>query len=626
MPSAPSAPAPAAAGRLKLRTLLMALSLLGTVPMLGFALALLWQQWTTHQDEMQRSLRHTANALAMAVERELKATERQLGHIAGSPSLQPPVNLPQFHRYMQRLVSARGEWDNLALVDPQAGPLLDTAVRLGAPLPTADPIDYGSVAALRTPTLSNVYVSAQTGRPAVAVSLPVERNGQQPWILTARLAPMHLRRLLQDPPDDQSYLSTLMDRQGVIAARSQDFERFFGLPASADLVRHARERPQGVGLVTTPDGRQLLMAWQRLENDWTVSVGIDPAVLEAPWRESLYAAAGAGGLLLLLGLAGASWLASRISISIEQAADDAIAMARGDPVRATYSPIAQVNQLFVAHHEASRRLEHTAQERNEAMARMQGEVRRRDEFLSMLAHELRNPLAPLFHALWILERSPRLDAHDRQRLCTAHDQARQLNRLVDDLLDASRLVSGKITLRPAPLALRELVARATDAMQPVAEAAGQRIVLALPDDPVPLMADGERLRQVLHNLLGNALKFGREGDTVRVTLQAGREEVVLSVRDEGLGIEPGRIEEMFLPFSQIDPGADRSRSGLGLGLTIARQLVQMHGGTLQADSAGLGHGAVFTVRLPREPAFAPAAPAAQQGAAPAGSADALSPP
>lgn len=578
----------------------MALSLLGTLPMLGFALALLWLQWTAHQDEMQRSLRHTANTLAVAVERELKASERQLEHIAESPSLQPPVNLPQFHRYMQRLIPGRGEWDNLALVDPQAGPLLDAAVQMAVPLPPADALDYGSIAALRTPTLSDVYLSAQTGRPAVAMSLPVGRNGQLPWVLTARLSQLHLTRLLQDPPEDTTYLSTLMDRNGVIVARSQDFDRFFGVPASADLARQIRERPQGAGLSTTPDGGKLLVAWHRLDNEWTVSVGVDPAVLEAPWRESLVAAVGAGALLLGLGLAGASWLASRISISIEQAAQDAIAMARGEPVRATYSPIAQVHQLFVAHHEASRRLDQTARERNEAMAHMQDEVRRRDEFLSMLAHELRNPLGPLFHALWILERSPRLDAQDRRHLCVAHDQAGQLNRLVDDLLDASRLGSGKIALRPAPLALRELVAKASEAMQPVIEAAGQHLALELPADPVPMVADAERLRQVLHNLLGNALKFGREGGTVRVALQANAQEAVVSVRDEGVGIEPSRIEEMFLPFSQIDPGADRSRSGLGLGLTIARQLVQMHGGTLQAHSAGLGHGATFTVRLPRE--------------------------
>lgn len=613
MRSAPSAiaSAPAAAGGLNLRTLLRALPLLGTLPMLAFAVALLWQQWTTHQQATHRSLERTAQAVALSVERELNGSKRQLEHIGQAPSLQPG-QLAIFHGYLQRLIRPHSEWDNLALVDPQGTPLLDANVPLGMPMPRAEGLDFRVAVLTGTATVSDLYISPHTGRPAVVVAQPVQRDGRIVWVLAGRLADAKLRRLLYEPAHETSLLTTVMDGQGLIIARSQDFDRFFGTPASPDMLGLVRAEPHGMGRAQTADGRKFLFAWQRLDNGWTVSAGVDPAALKATLLESLSAAAGAGALLLLLGLASATWLSRRIGAAIDQAAENAITMAQALPVAATHSPISQVNRLLAAHQEASRRLTQTALERNEAMERMRAEVRRRDEFLSMLAHELRNPLAPLGHALWLLEHSPRLDAQDQRRVAVARSQARQLHRLVDDLLDASRLINGKITLKPEPLSLRELVERAAEAMQPLAEAEGQQLVVELPADPVTLIADGERISQVLHNLLGNAVKFGRPQGTLRVTLQDTPQEAVVSVSDEGTGIEPGRLEELFLPFCQIEPDMARSKGGLGLGLTIARQLVQMHGGSLSAHSAGLGQGATFTLRLPREappPALAAAEPA-----------------
>ncbi|MCE9566344.1 MAG: PAS domain S-box protein [Planctomycetes bacterium] len=225
--------------------------------------------------------------------------------------------------------------------------------------------------------------------------------------------------------------------------------------------------------------------------------------------------------------------------------------------------------------------------------------RRKDEFLATLAHELRNPLAPIRNALQILK-MPRADAAMVGRSRDMMErQVEHLVRLVDDLLDVSRVMRGKIDLRRERVELAAVVARAVETVQPLVDAQGHQLSVRLPADSLPVDADPVRLAQVVGNLLTNAAKYTEPNGRIWLAA-AGREggEAVLSVRDSGIGIAPELLPHVFDLFVQADHATDRSQGGLGIGLTLVKNLVGMHGGTVEARSAGLGHGCEFEVRLP----------------------------
>jgi signal transduction histidine kinase len=428
--------------------------------------------------------------------------------------------------------------------------------------------------------------------------VPVKREGKPAAVLAARLSRQHLANLLQEPMQDFDVTSSLVDGSGRIVSRNRDFDRFFARPATNSYLAAIRTAPQGFARSTTLDGKSVLVAWERLDNGWTVGVGLDPAPHEALLRSSILKMAAVGAGLLALSLFAALRLSRRIAGAIHRAAQDADAMAQELPVPGGRSEIVQIDRLLQAHQEASSRLQALGAERNQALSGLREELRRRDEFLSMLAHELRNPLAPVANVLWLLDRSPALGEKERQGVAILGRQTRQLTRLVDDLLDASRLVTGKLTLKPRPVSLTTLVRQAAQAMDLLAGGRRQRIEVETPAAPVEGMVDPERFSQILQNLLGNAIKFGPEGGTLRLTLEADGGWARIQVRDDGIGIDPARLEDIFKPFVQVDPGIDRAGGGLGLGLSTARQLAAMHGGTLTAYSEGLGQGAVFTLTLP----------------------------
>ncbi|QEH38039.1 Autoinducer 2 sensor kinase/phosphatase LuxQ [Aquisphaera giovannonii] len=226
--------------------------------------------------------------------------------------------------------------------------------------------------------------------------------------------------------------------------------------------------------------------------------------------------------------------------------------------------------------------------------------RRKDEFLAMLAHELRNPLSPIQSAAQILQLIPALhsDEHVRYACEVIERQTRALARLVDDLLDVSRVSRGKIVLHPEFIDLGLAVARAVETARPLVEARRHELKLQLPSEPVRVSADLTRLTQVLSNLLNNAAKFTPEGG--RISVEAVREagQAVVRVKDNGIGIAPDLLPRVFDLFTQGEVSIDRNQGGLGIGLTLAKRLVELHGGTLTAESHADEPGSTFTVRLP----------------------------
>jgi len=224
--------------------------------------------------------------------------------------------------------------------------------------------------------------------------------------------------------------------------------------------------------------------------------------------------------------------------------------------------------------------------------------RRKDEFLATLAHELRNPLAPLRNSLAIVQRS-RGDAELFERASAVMErQLGHLVRLIDDLLDVSRISLDKLTLRLEPTDLAAVIAHAVEACRPAAERAGHVVEVHVPEIAVKLQADRARLSQVLSNLIGNACKFTPDGGRIAVDAKLRDGRAIVTVRDDGIGIATDDLERVFEMFSQVDESFERAHGGLGIGLTLVRRLVEMHGGSVVARSAGLGRGSEFVVTLP----------------------------
>jgi PAS domain S-box-containing protein len=224
--------------------------------------------------------------------------------------------------------------------------------------------------------------------------------------------------------------------------------------------------------------------------------------------------------------------------------------------------------------------------------------RRKDEFLATLAHELRNPLAPMRNVLQVLLQKDMPDP----RMTWARDimdrQVRHMTRLVDDLMEISRITQGKLRLRRERLDLTVAMQTAVDAVQPLMQASGHELTLTYPAAPIILLADATRLTQVILNLLNNAAKYTPRGGKVWLGAERQGGEAVITVRDSGIGIPAQHIPRLFEMFSQVEAARDRSQGGLGIGLALVRGLVELHGGKVTAASGGAEQGSEFTVRLP----------------------------
>jgi signal transduction histidine kinase len=223
------------------------------------------------------------------------------------------------------------------------------------------------------------------------------------------------------------------------------------------------------------------------------------------------------------------------------------------------------------------------------------------EFLDLLGHELRSPLAAILYSLRVLELRGD-DAAIRERARSMLEQQAQcIGRLVEDMLEVSSIEHGKTRLCKQPLDLAQTVARAVETVRAGVEGRGHQLVVLLPSEPVTFDADPRRLEQVLTNLLNNAAKYMEPGGCIWLTAEVEGGEVVLRVRDSGVGIDADMLPHLFDPYWQVEGTLDHAQDGLGIGLALVRKLAEMHGGSASASSAGLGRGSEFVVRLPARP-------------------------
>ena len=601
---------------LRFRLFLLAAS--GLLPLALVAAVVLVYLTNERQRDAQQTALAVSRALGTAVDSELRATIGVLQGLSLSDELQPE-HLRSFHALAGRVASAAG-WRTVVLADATGKVLFSSNQPIGAVSPT--PIDPASMAraiAGREPVVGTVAEGQHGAGPAFAVRLPVLRQGELHYVLSAVIPTDHILAVLLRQYVPSTSVVVVFDQNLYRVARSRPNAVYRPAPSLQAMLRSGA--PEGVGVTTTLEGMRSLTGFSRLQNwGWVVATGISAEDANI----GLYGVLGAVALGLLASLALAAFLAwffSRDVIDpIESLKEAAAALGRGAPVRLAPLGIAELEGVGQALEHASAERDRAAREREKLLAQVTEALRRaeeagrsKDEFLAMLGHELRNPLAPMATALHLMARKG--DPANRSEREVMERQVAHMKRLVDDLLDVSRITGKRLEMRMQPLRLADLVEHAAQAVQPVLGL--RQLAVEIDEDARGLWMAGDevRLGQILHNLLGNAVKFtGPEGRIVLRLRRAGDAQAEIVVADNGFGMPPDVLVHVFDLFYQAPQGADRARGGLGLGLAIVRSLVEMHGGSVEAESAGDGRGSNFTLRFPT---IAPPQPAAAGGDGPA---------
>jgi PAS domain S-box-containing protein len=293
------------------------------------------------------------------------------------------------------------------------------------------------------------------------------------------------------------------------------------------------------------------------------------------------------------------WVGTCTDITERKRAEEALQKSHEElesHVRERTSELAHTNQALSKEIAERKRMELALREND----------RHKDEFLAMLAHELRNPLAPILHALHILKKHDFSDPTLTWGHALIERQVNHTARLLDDLLDVARIIQGKIRLKMERCDLTRIITHAVENCRPLIEARKHRLVLSVPDEPRWLEGDATRLEQIITNLLNNAAKYTDEGGKITLSAMRAGNYALVRVEDNGVGIAPDLLAHVFDLFTQADRSLAHSQGGLGLGLTLVRQLVEKHDGTVTASSAGIGQGSSFTIQLPLLPAAQPA--------------------
>jgi len=592
---------PSPAGVFKLKGLLAALPLMAVLPLILLGLWFLAQLWESERDATRRGLVQAADTLAVAVDREIYGLTREL-RLLGELQLSQRGEFEGIDQAILRLVERREGWDDIDILAPDGSVLVDAALPSRSGLPSHDDQHVRAAVATAKPTLSDVYRSSD-GALGVSIAVPVLRQDVVRWVLDGRLDTTRFTRVITSGLQE-STAALVLDREMLIVARTPDLERHFDTLLAGDLRRALLESPlQGAIRVPADGGGSVIAAWKRVPVGWAVVVSEPTAIRDEPLRQSIARMAFAGSAVLGLGILMSLVVGQRVAQAVHAVGADAHTLAQGGRVEHRSSPILEIASMYEALEAASESLHQTALAREEATRALQEADRRKDEFLAMLAHELRNPLAPLRNAISLLGRSVSPDTAPGQAVAMCERQLRHMTRLVNDLLDVSRITQGKIELRRERMLLGDAVQDAIDSLQAAIEGQHQQLRVHLPAEPVPIDADRVRLTQVVENLLSNASKYTDAKGWIDVRVELDGPDVLIHVCDNGIGIAPEKLSHVFDLFAQIDTAMDRAQGGLGIGLSLVRSLVELHGGTVIVTSGGLGKGACFVVRLPQ---FAPA--------------------
>ena len=447
----------------------------------------------------------------------------------------------------------------------------------------------------------------------VNLTYPVlDERGEVRAVVFAALDLTQLDRFVADIKLPSNAVLLTADSEGKIISRKPNPEQWFGKTVLPDMRAAMAAEPGKPVMLTGPDGIERLHRFARVGNngltDYTVTIGypIDAITANARHDQMLDLLALSATLALALL---AAWFVGDVLVlrRVQRLANTANSIASGtlDARSGIVYGKEEISELARALDAMAEALQIKELQHLKAESQLRDADRRKDEFLAMLAHELRNPLAPISAGAQLLQSGHASEATVQRTAGIIVRQVNHMTRLVDDLLDVSRVTRGLVTLQRAPLDVARIVADAVEQAEPLMKARQHRFEVEQP--PVPLVVNGDhkRLVQVLVNVLNNAAKYTPAGGAIKLAVRPDSGTVKLVVSDNGIGMSPELRSHVFDLFAQADRNSDRSQGGLGLGLALVKSLVELHGGTVEVESAGEQQGSTFTITLPAAPGAEP---------------------
>lgn len=569
-----------------------------------------------------RGLRETVRATALIVDREVQGSLFALKALGNSTHLETG-NLRAFYDQAAALNRAPDVWT--LLLDADGQQLLNTVLPFGSPLPPPVARDrVAQVVATGKPLITDLLQGPVTGKLLTVIYVPATAAGGRKYVVAQAFGVDHWRANVFDAGLPRDWIVAVVDRAGRFIARSHEATELLGQPARPELVAAAATAASGLIRHSTVEGVEAYDAFAHSAlTGWTVAVAAPVASIEAEAQRAIRLAM--GGLVFALGAAvlAAAAFGRRFITAIERACRAAVSLGRGQKPAVERSSIHELDALNRALVDAGGLLDVERRSRREAEAERerllhsetaareaaQAQNVAKDQFLAMLGHELRNPLAAISGATSLLEMGGFDKARTDRYLEIIRRQNRHLGHIVNDLLDVSRLMAGRIMLERQPLDLAESVRRCVEALRATERAIGYRI--AVRAEPVWVSGDPVRIEQILNNLITNALKFSPAGSEIEVQVHHDGAHGAVTVQDHGSGITGDLLPRVFDPFVQGPAPGGRAQSGLGIGLALVKQLVELHGGVVHATSLGEGEGSTFTFWLPAIGAPSPGAAASR---------------
>ena len=556
-----------------------------------------------------RGLRETVRATVLTVDREVQGSLSALKALGNSKSLETR-DFEDFYRQASALNQLPDVWT--LLLDPTGAQVLNTLVPFGTPSPAPASLERVSkVIATQQPQITDLFVGPVSRNLVTTIYAPAAAAGGKAFVVAQAFSVNHWKKTALQGSLPPSWIVAVIDRNGKFISRSHRTEELLGQPARPELVAAAAASHEGMIRHRTLEGTESydVFAHSALTG-WTIAVAAPVAVIDAAAADAMYWSLLGMVLALTAAIVAVVFFAQRFASAIESARTAAVALGRGDkprPLQATVTEISELNRALIdagalLHSERNfRQAAEAERERlleNETRARegAQAENVAKDQFLAMLGHELRNPLAAISGATALLETGVPDQAASARYLEIIRRQNGHLGRIVDDLLDVSRLAAGKIVLERRPLDLADCITKCVDALRATKGAAGH--VIEVDASPVWVDGDAARIEQIVNNLITNALKFSPPQSVVevKVAIEGGR--AVVKISDRGAGMTPELLQRIFEPFVQGPPPANGVQSGLGIGLALVRQLIKLHGGEVEVTSPGPGHGSIFCFCLP----------------------------
>ncbi len=584
---------------MSIRGHLLWLVLAAVVPVLAFSASMMFRAVDQQRSAMRDEIKDTTERLTLDVDNELREAISALEVLAVSRAVTQD-DLPDLYALGKRVLASRPAWANIILVGVGGEHLLNLRLPYGAPLPPLNRPDFFLEAArARHPVVSDLLAGVVAGRTLTVLAVPVFRDREIKYILACAIEAGNWEKYLRErlPPGMHAIV---LDRQQRIVSRTLQGERYAGAKPVQTFLDALAVRPEG-GLLQGPtlEGSEGYGAYRRSSfSGWTVAAFMAADDVEAPVRAYLVELA--GGFLLLLGLSLVlAWvLGQRIARSIAQLTQSVRSVGKGGYPLPVDARIAEVREATRALDSAATLLAQRLAREQAARAELEAADEAKDNYLAMLGHELRNPLAPMSASLFVLESEAPASPAGRRALTVLGRQVRQMSRLLEDLLDVTRLASGKVQLHAEVVSLNGILRQAAEDHAEMARRAQVELTVEAPAQPVRVHGDPVRVAQVISNLLQNSLRFTPAGGRIELSLARAGASAEIRVRDTGAGIEPELLPRLFESFIRGAQDGARTRAGLGLGLAVVKGLAELHGGSVQAFSAGAGQGAEFVVRLP----------------------------